>query len=179
MYIVWCHFQWCWVTFDISYLLQPFQVWFLHSFAVSLLSNRHHLSCCGCLDAKREDNQNCSVLCTLHASVSSCIHYALVRFRFREDRLQNDLYCVDWGVKLYSNQPTDCALDISSVLLVSFDQFSFELFDSLCGVYTAPAKRLHGWVECLWSSDILVTKIILVLVLVSFQSNRFYFISYC
>jgi len=23
-----------------------------------------------------------------------------------EDRLQNDLYCVEWGVKLYSNQPT-------------------------------------------------------------------------
>ena len=22
-----------------------------------------------------------------------------------EDRLRNDLYCVDWGVKLYSNQP--------------------------------------------------------------------------
>jgi len=24
-----------------------------------------------------------------------------------EDRLQNDLYCVEWGVKLYSNQPTN------------------------------------------------------------------------
>ena len=23
-----------------------------------------------------------------------------------EDRLRNDLYCVEWGVKLYSNQPT-------------------------------------------------------------------------
>jgi len=23
-----------------------------------------------------------------------------------EDHLQNDLYCVEWGVKLYSNQPT-------------------------------------------------------------------------
>ena len=22
-----------------------------------------------------------------------------------EDRLRNDLYCVEWGVKLYSNQP--------------------------------------------------------------------------
>ena len=24
-----------------------------------------------------------------------------------EDRLRNDLYCVEWGVKLYSNQPTN------------------------------------------------------------------------
>ena len=24
-----------------------------------------------------------------------------------EDRLQNDLYCVEWGVKLYSNQPSN------------------------------------------------------------------------
>ena len=24
-----------------------------------------------------------------------------------EDRLRNDLYCVEWGVKLYSNQPTE------------------------------------------------------------------------
>jgi len=23
-----------------------------------------------------------------------------------EDRLRNELYCVEWGVKLYSNQPT-------------------------------------------------------------------------
>jgi len=23
-----------------------------------------------------------------------------------EDRLRSDLYCVEWGVKLYSNQPT-------------------------------------------------------------------------
>jgi len=23
-----------------------------------------------------------------------------------EDRLRNDLYCVEWGVKLYSNQPS-------------------------------------------------------------------------
>jgi len=26
-----------------------------------------------------------------------------------EDRLRNDLYCVEWGVKLYSNQPTSAA----------------------------------------------------------------------
>jgi len=26
-----------------------------------------------------------------------------------EDRLRNDLYCVEWGVKLYSNQPTKLA----------------------------------------------------------------------
>ena len=26
-----------------------------------------------------------------------------------EDRLRNDLYCVKWGVKLYSNQPTNLA----------------------------------------------------------------------
>jgi len=25
-----------------------------------------------------------------------------------EDRLRNDLYCFEWGVKLYSNQPTCC-----------------------------------------------------------------------
>ena len=24
-----------------------------------------------------------------------------------EDRLRNDIYCVEWGVKLYSNQPTE------------------------------------------------------------------------
>jgi len=24
-----------------------------------------------------------------------------------EDRLRNDLYCVEWGVKLYLNQPTN------------------------------------------------------------------------
>ena len=28
----------------------------------------------------------------------------------REDRLRNDLYCVEWGVKLYSNQPTPTSL---------------------------------------------------------------------
>jgi len=26
-----------------------------------------------------------------------------------EDRLRNDLYCVEWGVKLYTNQPTNIA----------------------------------------------------------------------
>ena len=30
-----------------------------------------------------------------------------------EDRLRNDLYCVEWGVKLYSNQPTNPALSPS------------------------------------------------------------------
>jgi len=36
--------------------------------------------------------------CTvLFVSISQVIGY--------EDRLRNDLYCVKWGVKLYSNQP--------------------------------------------------------------------------
>jgi len=30
-----------------------------------------------------------------------------------EDRLRNDLYCVEWSVKLYSNQPTADHIDIS------------------------------------------------------------------
>ena len=37
-----------------------------------------------------------------------------------EDRLRNDLYCVEWGVKLYSNQPanTDLWLPLSNVNLL-------------------------------------------------------------
>ena len=35
-----------------------------------------------------------------------------------EDRLRNDLYCVEWGVKLYSNQPTLCFVSVWSHLTV-------------------------------------------------------------
>jgi len=38
---------------------------------------------------------SCTVLCVSISQVIGC-----------EDRLQNDLYCVEWGVKLYSNQAT-------------------------------------------------------------------------
>ena len=36
-----------------------------------------------------------------------------------EDHLRNDLYCVEWGVKLYSSQPAIAAL-CSSVVLLGF-----------------------------------------------------------
>jgi len=36
-----------------------------------------------------------------------------------EDRLRNDLYCVEWGVKLYSNQPLCFRLDRLMPILLS------------------------------------------------------------
>jgi len=33
-----------------------------------------------------------------------------------DDRLRNDLYCVEWGVKLYSNlQPTNVSYQLTTV----------------------------------------------------------------
>jgi len=42
---------------------------------------------------------SCTVLLVSISQVIGC-----------EDRLRNDLYCVEWGVKLYSNQPTHRAV---------------------------------------------------------------------
>jgi len=41
---------------------------------------------------------SCTILFVTFVSISQVIGC--------EDRLRNDLYCVEWGVKLYSNQPT-------------------------------------------------------------------------
>jgi len=40
----------------------------------------------------------CIFLTVLFDSISQVIDY--------EDRLRNDLFCAEWGVKLYSNQPS-------------------------------------------------------------------------
>ena len=50
---------------------QAVEIWKLKSFGTCICmlsycplpSNRHYLSCDACLEVKREDNQNCSVLC--------------------------------------------------------------------------------------------------------------------
>jgi len=38
-----------------------------------------------------------------------------------EDRLRNDLCCFEWGVKLYSNQPTPMAVRLAADLSPSAD----------------------------------------------------------
>jgi len=36
-----------------------------------------------------------------------CLFVSISQVIGCEDRLRNDLYCVEWGIKLYSNQPTN------------------------------------------------------------------------
>ena len=57
---------------------------------------------------KRQLNQGSFVCCILGSLLFLiCIEFVSISQVIGcEDRLQNDLYCVEWGVKLYSNQPT-------------------------------------------------------------------------
>ena len=51
-----------------------------------------------------------------------------------EDRLRNDLYCVRWGVKLYSNQTkpaTKCFCKMFLLVIVSSNIFAEFLFSSV------------------------------------------------
>jgi len=54
-----------------------------------------------------------------------------------EDRLRNDLYCVGWGVKLYSTQPVS-----STDLLISADLQSTS-FEHLCWETAAGGQKLR------------------------------------
>ena len=42
----------------------------------------------------------------LYFPVLFCLSVSVKWLAACEDRLRNDLYCVEWGVKLYSNQPS-------------------------------------------------------------------------
>ena len=49
----------------------------------------------------------CVCVCVLFICISCTVLFVSIsRVIGCEDRLRNDLYCVGWGVKLYSNQPT-------------------------------------------------------------------------
>ena len=69
---------------------------------------------------KRQLNQGSFVLLHFRLSAFSDLYWVCLSIFFCtvlfvsisqvigcEDRLRNDLYCVEWGVKLYSNQPTN------------------------------------------------------------------------
>ena len=67
-----------------------------------------------------------------------------------EDRLRNDLYCVGWGVKLYSNQPcsllqTDNRTNISSLC--------FYRLDALPDAQPTVSKHWTTCNKCSWKDD--------------------------
>jgi len=57
-----------------------------------------------------------SDLCWVCLSAFSCtvLFVSISQVIGCEDRLWNDLYCVEWGVKLYSNQPTFCQITLTT-----------------------------------------------------------------
>ena len=72
----------------------------VHSRSIPLPSNRQHLSYGTCLEDKREDDQNCSVWCSvrqlctvIHTHTSAGLLFLHVRFRF--------LLCVYLGFVFY------------------------------------------------------------------------------
>ena len=48
-----------------------------------------------------------------------------------EDRIRNDLYYVEWGVKLYSNQPTTVRERIELLVNIAYNCRAY----SRCGAY--------------------------------------------
>jgi len=65
-----------------------------------------------------------------------------------EDRLRNDLYCVGWGVKLYSNQSCERTEQASALALVtvcvSYNSVIFCIF------ILKPPSLLFPWSNCLF-----------------------------
>jgi len=59
-----------------------------------------------------------------------------------EDRLRNDLCCVEPGVKLYSNQPTFVVLGLVGETSAKYDQFCVELEGSK--TTTQSSLPVHG-----------------------------------
>jgi len=59
-----------------------------------------------------------------------------------EDRLRNDLYCVERGVKLYSNQSTFVVLGLVGETSAKNDQFCVELEGSK--TTTQSSLPVHG-----------------------------------
>ena len=57
------------------------------------------------------------LICIEFVSVFSCtvLFVSISQVIGCEDRLRNDLYCVEWGVKLYSNQPASRCCGVRSI----------------------------------------------------------------
>ena len=69
-----------------------------------------------------------------------------------EDRLRNDLYCVDWGVKLYSNQPAvDLTPSKNHDFVPNFPALAaFSVFWQQCCMQGRPKKWGHAATDS-WS----------------------------
>ena len=71
-----------------------------------------------------------------------------------EDRLRNDLYCVEWGVKLYSNQPTKL---VSNMTLPAVLLWSWYWAPATVDQYHLLVRRSAANIPChtplLWSND--------------------------
>ena len=78
---------------------------------------------------QRPLNGRCCRCCCLSVFSCTVLFVSISQVIGCEDRLRNDLYCVEWGVKLYSNQPRSegsphhgrtfsIILSLSSVILI-------------------------------------------------------------
>ena len=65
-----------------------------------------------------------------------------------EDRLRNDLYCVEWGVKLYSNQTGQRAVKRFCVCVQGGDKCTARITYTLCLKKKQDTKLAHNFPKC-------------------------------
>ena len=66
----------------------------------------------------------------ISSTLSGILHvrYGMKRQGMYVARLRNDLYCVEWGVKLYSNQPA-----LNLLQPVTLKRFNDNMYRDICG----------------------------------------------